>query len=170
MLDFISRLLTNIFYSFNYSFFYISKSISMSGKRTFNQYLWNIGKQIEDELLPKINSAFGCEFERSDDIFDIIDFKDAIKKKAVEVKGRRNTHDKYDTTIITCGKLTEALMKVECGWDVYFFFVFTNKTMYIKVDKDNCDWDVKLTGTNHIPHYLIPIKELTEFDENNFSC
>ena len=101
----------------------------MSGKRTFNQYLWNIGKQIEDELLPKINSAFGCEFERSDDIFDIIDFKDAIKKKAVEVKGRRNTHDKYDTTIITCGKLTEALMKVECGWDVYFFFVFTNKTM-----------------------------------------
>ena len=28
---------------------------------------------------------------------------------------------------------------------------------------------MKRTGTNYIPHYLIPIKELTEFDENNLS-
>lgn len=161
---FFSEILTSFGFYKNYILKYI-----MSGKRSFNQYLWNIGKQIEDELLPKINTAFDCDFVRSSNIFDILDFKDDNKKRIVEVKGRRNTSTKYDTTIITCGKLTEALMKIECGYDVYFFFVFTDKTMYIKVDKDNCEWNIKLTGTNHIPHYLIPIKDLIEFDENNFS-
>ena len=86
--------------------------------RSFNQYLWNIGKQIEDELLPKINTAFNCDFKRSDDVFDILDF------------------------------------------------VFTDKTMFLEVTPD-FEYPVKLTGTNHIPHYLIPVKDLIEFDENN---
>ena len=158
-----------IFTAFRNYYFYILKSISMSGKSSFTKQLWNIGRKIEDELLPKINNAFDCEFERSDDVFDIIDFKDDKKKKAVEVKGRRNPSTQYPTTIITCGKLTEALMRIETGWDVYFFFVFTDKTKYIKVDKDNCEWNIRLTGTNHIPHYLIPVKDLIDFDENNFS-
>ena len=50
---FFSEILTAFVFYKNY----ILKSI-MSGKRSFNQYLWNIGKQIEDELLPKINTAF----------------------------------------------------------------------------------------------------------------
>ena len=141
----------------------------MSGKRSFNNALWQIGKQIEDELLPKINTAFDADFKRSEDIFDILDFKDDEKKRIVEVKGRRISSEQYDTTIITCGKLTEALMKIEVGYQVYFFFVFNDKTMYIKVNPEECNWNMKMTGTNHIPHYLIPIKDLTEFDETNFS-
>lgn len=162
---FISRFLTAFVFYKNYIF----KSIMSKTKTRFNQYLWNIGKQIEDELLPKINTAFDADFKRSNDIYDILDFKDDEKKRIVEVKGRRINSTQYDTTIITCGKLTEALMKIEVGYEVYFFFVFNDKTLYIKVDKDDCEWNVKLTGTNHIPHYLIPIKDLTEFDEDNFS-
>ena len=135
--------------------------------RQFNTYLWNIGKQIEDELLPKINNAFNADFKRSSDIFDILDFKDDIKKQIVEVKGRRNTSTQYNDTIITVGKVTESLMEIERGYDVYFFFVFTDKTMFIKVESD-FEYPVKLTGTNNIPHYLIPVKDLIEFDENNF--
>lgn len=150
--------------AFRNLYFNIFKSISMS--RSFNQYLWNIGKQIEDELLPKINTVFNCDFKRSDDVFDILDFKDDERKRIVEVKGRRNTSTQYKDTIITVGKLTESLMKMEVGYKVYFFFVFTDKTMFLEVDED-FDYPVKLTGTNHIPHYLIPVKDLIEFDENN---
>ena len=132
----------------------------------FNTKLWNLGRQIEDDLLPKINSAFDCDFKRSDDIFDILDFKDDTKKRIVEVKGRRINSTQYDDTIITMGKLTEALMKIEIGYQVYFFFVFLDKTLYYPVNPETCDFQVKLTGTNHIPHYLIPIKDLIEFDEN----
>tara|TARA_R110000737_G_scaffold259553_2_gene268073 strand:- start:335 stop:823 length:489 start_codon:yes stop_codon:yes gene_type:complete len=152
--------------AFRILYFNIFKIISMSGNKSFNQYLWNIGKQIEDELLPKINTAFNCDFKRSDDVFDILDFKDDARKRIVEVKGRRNTSTQYKDTIITVGKLTESLMKMEVGYKVYFFFVFTDKTMFLEVNKD-FDYPVKVTGTNHIPHYLIPVKDLIEFDENN---
>tara|TARA_R100001369_G_C3186420_1_gene142685 strand:- start:54 stop:476 length:423 start_codon:yes stop_codon:yes gene_type:complete len=133
--------------------------------RSFNNTLWNIGRQIEDELLPKINSAFNSDFKRSEDIFDILDFKDDETKRVVEVKGRRISSNQFADTIITVGKLTEGLMKIELGYQVYYFFVFTDKTLYYKLDPD-FEFNVKLTGTNHIPHYLIPINELIEFDEN----
>ena len=88
----------------------------------------------------------------------------------MEVKGRTISSTAFADTIITCGKITEGLMLMECDpeLEIYFFFVFTDKTMYIKLDKE-FDWKMKRTGTNYIPHYLIPIKELTEFDENNLS-
>jgi hypothetical protein len=164
-MEYILNKILTYYGEFKKLYFSLSNIKTMSG---FNKVTWDIGKKIEDELLPKINSAFGGNFKRSDDIYDILDFKDDIQKTIVEVKGRRINSTQFDTTIITCGKLTEALMKIEVGYDVYFFFVFNDKTLYIKVDKDDCDWVVKLTGTNHIPHYLIPIKTLKVFDEVNF--
>ena len=66
----------------------------------FNQRLWEAGRKIEDDALPKLNKFFGTEFKRNDnDIFDILDFKDEEKKIIVEVKGRFNTSDKYEDTI-----------------------------------------------------------------------
>ena len=131
----------------NYYFNILKYIMSNNADRSFNNTLWNIGRQIEDELLPKINSAFNSDFKRSEDIFDILDFKDDETKRIVEVKGRRISSNQFADTIITVGKLTEGLMKIELGYQVYYFFVFTDKT-------------------NHIPHYLIPINELIEFDEN----
>lgn len=134
--------------------------------KQFNTKLWNIGRQIEDELKPKIDDFFGCSFERSDNVFDVLDFHDENNKKIVEVKGRRCPSSQYPTTIITCGKITEGLMRMEqdAELEVYYFFVFTDKTLYFKLDPQNCDFDMKRTGTAHIPHYLIPIKDLIEFE------
>ena len=56
---------------------------------------------------------------------------------------------------------------VEGGYEVYIFFVFTDKTLYLKLDPDNCDFKMRYTGTNHIPHYLIPVKDLVEFKEDS---
>ena len=129
----------------------------------FNKVLWEIGKQTEDALKPEIDEFFDCDFYRNDDKFDILDFHDDNNKVIVEVKGRKCSSTAWKETILTVGKITEGLMEVEKGYDVYIFFVFTDKTMYIKLDPDNCDWDIKRTGTRYIPHYMIPVSELTEF-------
>jgi len=133
----------------------------------FNLERWNLGRSIEDKILPDLNTFFDANLERSDDVFDIFDFKDEEKKILVEVKGRTCPSSQYPETIITCGKVTEGLMMMETGWKVYYFFVFTDETKYIKLDKDDCDFNMKLTGTNHIPHYLIPVNRLTEFNVDN---
>mgnify|MGYP003118826805 CR=1 FL=1 len=130
----------------------------------FNSNLWQVGKIIEDEIKPHLDKFLDCDFQRSADVYDILDFHDEDKKKIVEVKGRRISSTSFAETIITCGKITEGLMEMERGFEVYFFFVFTDKTLYFKLDAQNCDFDMKRTGTAFIPHYLIPIKDLTEFD------
>lgn len=134
----------------------------------FNKVLWKKGQETEDAIKPHLNQFFNCDFKRHDDIFDILDFHDVTNKKIVEVKGRTISSTAFADTIITCGKVTEGLMKMECDeeLEIYFFFVFTDKTKYIKLEKE-FDWKMKRTGTNFIPHYLIPVNELIEFDENN---
>ena len=137
----------------------------MSNK--FNRKLWELGKQTEDALKPKIDKFFGCNFYRNDSVFDVLDFHDDNNKVIVEVKGRRCSSTAFRETILTRGKITEGLMEVEKGYKVYIFFVFTDKTMYIKLEPDECDFKIKLTGTRHIPHYLIPISRLTEFEDTD---
>jgi len=138
----------------------------------FNKKLWELGAKIEDEIKPHLNEFFKCDFKRHDDIFDVLDFHDTQNKKIVEVKGRTIPSTQFTDTIITCGKITEGLMKMECDseLEIYYFFVFTDKTMYFKLDADKAEWNMKRTGTNHIPHYMIPIKDLIEFaPDNNIS-
>ena len=133
----------------------------------FNKVLWELGRQTEDELKPDIDKFFGCDFYRNDDKFDVLDFHDDNNKVIVEVKGRKCSSTAWKETILTVGKITEGLMEVEKGYDVYIFFVFTDKTMYIKIEQDKCNWSIKRTGTNYIPHYLIPVSDLTEFNTDD---
>jgi len=132
---------------------------------TFNKKLWDIGREIEDETLPKINKYFECDFKRNEnDIFDILDFKDDEAKKIVEIKGRRVSSTQYKDTIITSSKVTEGFMKIEEGFRVFFVFVFTDKTMEIELKLDH-EFQVKLTGTRCIEHFMIPVKDLTEIED-----
>ena len=132
----------------------------MSNK--FNRELWNVGRKIEDAIKPEIDKHFECEFKRSDNIYDVMDFRDDDKKIIVEVKGRRIPSTQYDETIITCNKFTEACIEIENGYEVYFFFVFTDKVLYHKVNPDD-EFVIKMTGTYQKPHYLLPVKDLKEF-------
>ena len=68
----------------------------------FNKELWDAGRKIEDKSLPQLNKYFKTNFKRNEnDIFDILDFKDEEQKIIVEVKGRFNSSDAYEDTIIT---------------------------------------------------------------------
>tara|TARA_Y100000401_G_scaffold116941_2_gene124065 strand:+ start:824 stop:1243 length:420 start_codon:yes stop_codon:yes gene_type:complete len=130
----------------------------------FNEELWKVGRKIEDDALPVLNDFFKCNFERNEnDIFDIFDFKDEEKKMIVEVKGRRIPSTQYKETIITASKITEGFKAVEDGWKVYFLFVFTDKSGYFELKEDS-SFKCKLTGTNCIQHYLIPVEDLKELD------
>lgn len=132
----------------------------------FNYKLWNIGRQIEDETLPIINKYYDCDFKRNEnDVFDILDFKDDEKKIIVEVKGRRISSTAYSDTIITASKVNAGLCAIDDGYKVYFVFVFTDKIYEIELQQ-NQSFKVKFTGTNCIQHYLIPLTEMTEIEQN----
>lgn len=133
----------------------------------FNQELWKLGQKIEDDTLPIINKHYGCDFKRNEnDIFDILDFKDDVNKKIVEIKGRRIPSTQYEDTIITASKVTEGYMKIDQGYRVFFVFVFSDKTMEIELKEDS-EFKVKFTGTNCIKHHCIPIANLTEIHEDS---
>jgi len=131
----------------------------------FNKYLWDIGQKIEDETLPILNKYFNADFKRSNDIFDVLDFHDDTKKIICEIKGRRINHNQYKDTIITCKKITEGFMKIDSGYRVFFIFAFKDKTMGIEL-KEDFSYPIKITGTNSIEHYLIPVEDLKEIDDN----
>ena len=133
----------------------------------FNQELWKLGQKIEDNTLPIINKHYGCDFKRNEnDIFDILDFKDDVNKKIVEIKGRRIPSTQYEDTIITASKVTEGYMKIDQGYRVFFVFVFSDKTMEIELKEDS-EFKVRFTGTNCIKHHCIPIANLTEIHEDS---
>mgnify|MGYP003652752441 CR=1 FL=1 len=135
----------------------------------FNETLWKLGQEIENDTLPLINKYYDCDFKRNDnDIFDILDFKDDDARKIVEIKGRRIPSTQYEDTIITASKVTEGFMKIDQGFRVFFVFVFTDKTMDIELKEDS-NFNVKFTGTNCIKHYCIPVKNLTEINKEEES-
>ena len=135
----------------------------------FNQELWKLGQKIEDDTLPIINKHYGCDFKRNEnDIFDILDFKDDVNKKIVEIKGRRIPSTQYEDTIITASKVTEGYMKIDQGYRVFFVFVFSDKTMEIELKEDS-EFKVRFTGTNCIKHHCIPIANLTEINNDDSS-
>jgi hypothetical protein len=125
----------------------------------FNRKLWDMGRKIEDNIKPTLNEVFECNFERSNDIFDIFDFSDQNKKILCEVKGRNIKSDRYKETIVSYNKVQEAYRKIDEGWRVFFIFVFTDKSMFVEL-KDDLLWQVKLTGTYGIQHSLIPVSSL----------
>tara|TARA_R110000824_G_scaffold110041_2_gene257961 strand:- start:465 stop:911 length:447 start_codon:yes stop_codon:yes gene_type:complete len=128
----------------------------------FNKQLWDAGRKIEDAALPKLNKYFNTDFKRNEnDIFDILDFKDEENKKIVEVKGRFNKSDAYEDTIITASKVMAGHQAIDEGYQVYFLFVFTDKSMIMELKEDS-SFKVKFTGTNCIKHYMIPVSSLEE--------
>lgn len=131
----------------------------------FNRELWEAGRKIEDEALPKLNKYFKTNFLRNEnDIFDILDFKNPEDKIIVEVKGRFNRSDAYEDTIITASKVMAGQQAIDEGYRVYFLFVFTDCSKIMEL-KEDCSFKVKFTGTNCIRHYMIPVSSLDDFED-----
>tara|TARA_R110000787_G_scaffold15328_3_gene47329 strand:- start:846 stop:1328 length:483 start_codon:yes stop_codon:yes gene_type:complete len=129
----------------------------------FNKELWEAGRKIEDAALPQLNKYFKTDFKRNEnDIFDILDFKNIEDKIIVEVKGRRNSSDAYEDTIITASKVMAGHQAIDEGYRVYFLFVFSDCSKIMELKEDS-SFKVKYTGSNCIQHYMIPVADLDDF-------
>mgnify|MGYP003652468568 FL=1 len=141
----------------------------------FNYYKWLEGRKTEDAMRPHIEKFFNCKFHRQDDglvidpknppieVFDKLDFRNEEKKIIVEIKGRTCRAGQFYDTIITTGKIEEAKEDIKNGWSVYYLFKFRDIAKIIK-QPDEVVWDTKITGTFHIPHYLIPVNSMDKFN------
>lgn len=139
-------------------------NLQSSSNPKFNQQLWDIGRRMEDKILPHINIRYGCEFQRNEnDIWDVFDFMDSDSNCVVEVKSRRIKSSQFKDTIITANKINEGYKKLDLGYQVFYIFVFTDKTYELELKPDS-EFKCQITGTNSIAHYLIPVSSMTEIN------
>ena len=52
---------------------------------------------------------------------------------------------------------------IEQGYKVFFLFVFTDCSKIMELKEDS-SFKVKFTGSNCIKHYMIPVKDLDDFE------
>ncbi len=126
------------------------------------------GEQKEMSIKNVINEAFKC------DVFKLppyhpYDFKDLSSNTYYEHKGRRNTYNKYPTTMI--GKNKIDFIRQNPNDQYYFIFGFTDGNYYIKYNEDVFNtFEIKNGGRidrerPEIKAYVyIPIEKLTKMN------
>jgi hypothetical protein len=92
-----------------------------------NDYLYGIQKQ--KEILPILRDYFGKDLEETVGRWKKYDFYS--DKSIFELKSRKNTKTRYQTSLLTCNKVVS-----ESGKDLIFLFNFTDQLCYIKYDPD----------------------------------
>ena len=103
------------------------------------------GLQAENDLYDILKEKFDKNLVRSTDKYSRYDYySDSC---IVELKTRRNTKDKYPTTMIGLNKFDDCLR--DCSKDYYFVFNFTDGVWYWKFDKDEYDeFEKRIGGRN----------------------
>ena len=123
-----------------------------------------MGKLNEDYIKDVICSHFTLPYLAKTNFFHPMDFR--YNDIYFEVKSRRNTHNKYDTTMIGYNKI-EWIIENNIK-DVYFVFVFTDGDYYYKYNPIDT-FDKSFTGRfdrgkdEKKIYLLIPISKLTKF-------
>jgi hypothetical protein len=131
-----------------------------------HQQYWNSHQQLkypnmkeycEDQLLGKakelstfdiIKKVMGTHMRCSSDKYACLDYFSTIYKVKGECKARRNTHKKYSTTMVGENKIIEAERLKKKGYEVIFFFNFTDGLYYFKYSNfDNIRSHKKIGGT-----------------------
>ena len=107
-----------------------------------------MGIKSECKTLGILKKSLGTHIRKSKKEFAVIDFYSNKYKVKAEVKGRRNTQYHYPTTMIGENKIKEAQRLMANGWEVFFFFDFTDKLCYFKItDLQNIRSSLKMGGT-----------------------
>ena len=124
----------------------------------------NYGIPQEPTIISKLAVHFMEEITQESNPYSRYDASSHTTK--YEIKSRRNTHDKYHTTMV-------GVNKTNVSGRLVFVFNFTDKLMYIVYNKEQFDKyeirDIKATRMvrgkaveNLKPCYLIDIDDLTE--------
>ena len=98
----------------------------------------------------------------------IFDYYSEESKIYLELKSRRNTKNKYPTTMVGYNKIVEANKLIRDGYTIFFAFQFTDKLCFYKYTDENENWIQKGgrvdRGRPEIKkYYFIPISSLDDF-------
>ena len=86
----------------------------------------------EDEYYNILKEFFDKTLEKVDNRYNLFDF--IGEECYIELKSRRNTHNKYPDTMIGCNKIEFAMNTYKT---IIFCFLFTDGLFYYKFDKDD---------------------------------
>ena len=95
------------------------------------------GLEQENQFYEVLKNKFDNTLLKTNNKYELFDF--IGDNCFIELKSRRNEHDKYKDTMISCNKL---LFARHCGKDCYFVFNFTDGLFYYKFDKMDYDTGV----------------------------
>lgn len=104
------------------------------------------GNYKEDEILKEIQNKFSSCLKKVKDTYFVFDY--VCDKCYVELKSRRNSHDKYPDTMVGKNKLDFA---EKTNRPVYFCFSFTDGLYYWKYNKEditNGNIEFRIGGRN----------------------
>ena len=121
---------------------------------------YNYGKEQESKVYPIIEEYFkGENIIQTKGQYDKYDF--VGDSKVFELKSRRNRHNSYSTTMITCNKLKKI------DKDLILLFNFTDGLYFIKYEKELFDTFFSQpfvrdeVNAYPLDHLYIPIEHLT---------
>jgi len=118
----------------------------------------NLEKYIGSPLVKQPNNSIFDYFSEEDKIY-------------IELKTRRNTKNKYPTTMVGYNKIVEANKLIKEGYKIYFAFKYTDNLCFYKYTDENTDWIQKGgrfdRGRAEIKqYYFIPTSSLSDFSSS----
>jgi hypothetical protein len=140
--------------------YYIQMNINL-----FNRD-YEYGINNENQLFEKLTRKFG-KIKKSEDKMALFDYYG--ENIFLELKTRRNTKNKYETTMIGKNKINWAQKKIKENPEtkIYFIFCFTDGIYYLEyLNNENINFNLggrNDRGYNEINEYAyIPVNLLTE--------
>jgi hypothetical protein len=124
------------------------------------------GEKKELEVKKQLETHWQCELIKTHKTHPL-DFVSLYKRCWFELKGRKNSKDKYPTTMIGYNKVLAGLKEIEKGYEVFFVFSFTDKLCYYQLKEVKEEW-IKQGGRfdrgrpEVNDYYYIPVSELTD--------
>tara|TARA_R110000737_G_C14571731_1_gene484163 strand:- start:1108 stop:1545 length:438 start_codon:yes stop_codon:yes gene_type:complete len=124
------------------------------------------GISAEQLLHPELEEFFKVDLKKSVGKYNLFDF--IGKDIYIELKSRKNTKEKYPTTIIGCNKIKKAEELIKQGNRVIFIFNFTDSLDFWEYTNYDCikNYNTRIISRNDRPghkgsDYLeIPIEDL----------
>ena len=124
------------------------------------------GEKKELEVKKQLETYWRCELIKTHKTHPL-DFVSLYKRSWFELKGRKNSKEKYPTTMIGYNKVVAGLKEIEKGYEVFFVFSFTDKLCYYQLKEVKEEW-IKQGGRfdrgrpEVNDYYYIPVSELTD--------
>jgi hypothetical protein len=120
------------------------------------------GNLNEDYIKDEIQKYWNITDLKKLDVFNIFDFYSKDADIHFEIKARRNTHNKYNTTMVGYNKIQYA---IKLNKKVIFIFIFEDGNYYYEYDK-NDEFKTTMGGRcdrgkdEYKLYYYIPINKL----------